>query len=382
MTTKALKSALVYATALLAPVAVAQPPDVGGLVNQVCSVSEQGIIGNVTIGDALKRLGIDPDSAFFFCSYSSLIQRAERMGNNFAGGMNSFVTSIGEELLVGTLDLLGTQIGAQGWAEDLNEQLSGANEQLNAAMQGLEQGSEGSLAAYRQALRGAFDAARESARESLHADIADPSRHAEGTQARIDAERLAQNPVLAGEVEALNDALLTAAEQRAESSAALAASEAAAGSYLGDTNFSDVVTGVIAPNDPTNPTATPGTATQLEEAATRATSTREAINELSRGFADYMRQDAILSASVIEGLRNSVQQQAITNWQLQQTAERELQKEYQRIEARQQQLRIELETSRAEIENVFGSLTDMIDVVNSGFSAEPLPEYCELVGGC
>lgn len=381
---QALKSTLIYTAVLLAPVAAAQPsgPDVGGLVSQVCNVSETNIIGGVTVGEALERLGVDPQDAFFFCNYSGLVQRAERMGNSFVNGMGSFAEGIGAQLLTGTLDLLGAQIGAQAWAEDLNEQLAGANEQLNEAMALIEEGDERGLAAYRQALQEAFDQARTSAAESLNDDLLDPTRHPEGSPERREAEFLASNPEAAARVAAQNEALLNIAQQRAEADAALVAVEAAASSFLGDTSFSDVVANVVTPADPTDPTATPGTAARLEQGASRATSTREAINELSRGWADYMRQDAVLSANVVEGLRASVQQQALTNWQLKAAADRELQKEYDKIAAEQAQLRIELETSKDEIDAIFNSLSDMVSQLENSFHSENLPEFCEMVGGC
>src|SRR5690606_17918645 len=112
MTCKTLRNAIIYAAALLAPVAAAQPSDPASLISQICSVSGQRVLGSVTVGEAVSRLGIDPEAAFFFCNYSGVIRRAERLGNNFVNGMSSLAEGIGEDLLVQTLDVLGRQIGA------------------------------------------------------------------------------------------------------------------------------------------------------------------------------------------------------------------------------------------------------------------------------
>jgi hypothetical protein len=60
-----------------------------------------------------------------------------------------------------------------------------------------------------------------------------------------------------------------------------------------------------------------GSAARLEDAARTAVSSRAGIQVLTEGLADLMRQDASFSASRDAQLKVLVQQQALTNWQLQ-----------------------------------------------------------------
>lgn len=83
-----------------------------------------------------------------------------------------------------------------------------------------------------------------------------------------------------------------------------------------------------------------GTASSLEEAAKTAVSTRAAIQVLSEGIADLMRQEATLSGNINEHLKILAQQQVMTSWQL------KLQ-----TQILNEQLNQEIEQQKQELEN-------------------------------
>lgn len=124
-----------------------------------------------------------------------------------------------------------------------------------------------------------------------------------------------QNPNIAMSEMHAEKRRLRAAEARTEAAMAHEASLELA-EQVGDAQGTqEAVMEVLRPEVPGGPN--PGTAAQLEDRARTATSTRAAIQALSEGIADLMRQDAVFSGAMIEHLRVLSQQQVYTTWQLQ-----------------------------------------------------------------
>jgi hypothetical protein len=72
--------------------------------------------------------------------------------------------------------------------------------------------------------------------------------------------------------------------------------------------------------------------------AQTAISTRSAVQAFTEGFADYMKQDAVIGQAVVDGLKALAQQNAMTNAQLSAQAQYLLEEQKQRLEAQRQQL--------------------------------------------
>ena len=143
-----------------------------------------------------------------------------------------------------------------------------------------------------------------------------------------------------------------------------------------DTSVRDTMAEVLAPQIPLIPDSG-GTAIKLEESAKTAVSTRAAVQVLSEGIADLMRQEAVLSGSVNEHLKTLAQQQVLTSWQL------KLQ-----TNALNEQINQEIEKQKRELENAIAeqyetsaNAAEQLAIIGNNFKSfaqKDLPTFAEL----
>jgi hypothetical protein len=99
-----------------------------------------------------------------------------------------------------------------------------------------------------------------------------------------------------------------------ESQAAKEITQGLATSLSSSTAHEDAAAHVL--NEPVLGIGEMGTAATLEDAATRAPSSRLVLQALSEGLADFMRQDATFSVLELDALKVLAEQNVMTNYQL------------------------------------------------------------------
>jgi len=122
-----------------------------------------------------------------------------------------------------------------------------------------------------------------------------------------------------------------------EAEAAHKMNEDLAQSLLEDTSVQDAAASVLRPSVGG---IGGGSASQLEDRARTAVSTRAVMGVLTEGLAELMRQEATFNTAIAEELKLLAQQQVMTSWQLKLTVDslsaqysRELEKEMAEMEA-------------------------------------------------
>ncbi len=117
-----------------------------------------------------------------------------------------------------------------------------------------------------------------------------------------------------------------------------------------------------------------GDAAQLDDAARTAVSSRAAIQVMTEGIADLMRQQATFSGNLSDSLRVLAQQQAMTTWELQLA-----------INAMTEQMNVEIARQKAEIEAQLAreydaglELAESLQSVADGAATSLFPEFDRL----
>ncbi len=140
-----------------------------------------------------------------------------------------------------------------------------------------------------------------------------------------------------------------------------------------DTSVRDTMASVLAPQIPGIPFSG-GTASKLETSAKTAVSTRAAVQVLSEGIADLMRQEATLNGNVNEHLKILAQQQVLTSWQLKLQTSTLNEQINQDIERQKQ----ELENAIAEEYESSVSASQQLSIIGNNFKSvaeSDLPEF-------
>lgn len=345
------------------------------IIGDVCDAGSYSLLG-ISVDDVIGSFtGHDVRSLLYVCDYQSVLRQAERATTGLLQDLDTSGRTMGSNLLRRGLDIIGGNRGDET-AQALDQEA--ARDRLAQALEDVREntGGNATVADYQAALREEVEQAGEQALVDLRDALENyETKFEEGSYEYRMYEALSKNPLAARAHAGVIAQTTSIAGEAAETEAAYQASALAAEEFMDITGHQETIARTIAPSTATDPG---GTAAQLEDRAGAATSTRESINELSRGWADYMRQDATLTGAVIEGLRATVQQQSLTNLQLKQEADRRFQERYDAIQAQQQFMETQLLTQMEEIESAMTGLRDGALSATSVISPQPIEgDYCD-----
>lgn len=356
-----------------------------GMVDTFCDLTDTSFLGS-TVSEGMEAIGVgELEDMLFLCEYGGVLRRAERATSTLFYDVDArirdtsaAVTSAMPRLTRWRAGTPRDEAAEDDASSEIEADLLTILEDIRAGAE-VEPGVPLTTEAYREA---AIAWAREEgdiAIANLDALAANATSLPEDSPERAFAMALRGNPIAAAIARNAVEATVDVATAAADSEANYQAGNLAAEAFLETNEHQETVVRTIAPLD--SPTSPPGTAAQLEDRAGHATSTREAVNELARGWADYMRQDAVLSGTMIEGLRTMVRQGSVTNEALRQEAERRAEEHYNRIETMQHSIEAQLLGSAQDVETFFGGMDDLTNDFTMMFGETRYPaEYCELFG--
>lgn len=367
--------------------------ELNNLIDQYCSTVNR--VGNVgvggyTINDAAQAAGISVSDMTFMCGYGSLTDKAKAYTQNLIGGARDKAENTGHKILDGFFQQIGNATGLGPAAHNAHSAVDNLQNQVDQAYQKFQDGVTTSVQDYASKLTDFSNTSHSNIDQAVTTSNNAIGASADNPQTPQD-KALAANPDVVLKKEDLNTQAGQVAKNLSDSQAAAAASSMSASKFLQNNSYKDVIAHVIKPDTSVNvgggsggggggiPGAggggvsipgtggTPGTAAQLAKNASKAPSTREAINVLSKGFSDYMQQDAVLSGNVIEGLRALVQQESITNWQLKTQADAEYQKQLDKIKQEDQQLTAAMQQRAAKSEHQKQEVVQALDQLTNVF---------------
>jgi hypothetical protein len=297
------------------------------------------------------------------CQYASVVSRGRAM----IDGLQSGALLSSESFMRSAFSTVAGNIGASIGTDAANE----AIRDFGGALQQALGTGPAALSAYRAALEEALSALRaERATVSVN-------RMRDARTATID--RLENPgtlpPRLASETmpgvyvqETFNQINAVSAEQRLESDMLAEAATQILEQQLESTAYQDraqdvlSIEGVPILNEDGVPigVAQAGIAQQLERRAQSANSVRQAVNVLTEGVVELLRNDAVMTGAVIENLQAQSRQQAITNHQLQQLTQTLIREQEQEVANLSFELRKEMETYTRETRSALSSLAESL----------------------
>ena len=379
---------LLAASLALTPSASAQPENpnalstpldtiayIEGVLNDACDMREYNVLG-FGAADAADLLGLGEafDSMLYLCDYNGVVRRTTRA----TSGLFRDIDRVARDAAAGAYDsalarfvripFLPSEDGAT--PRTIEQELT---DLLEAVRTGLAEGdpTAPTVDDYREVAEQYLVDEADNAIAYFDGIAASPENFPEGSAMRTFAEALAANPGVSAITYSVIEQSLDAALARVDVETTFQSGALAAEAFLDTSDYQQTVARTL---DPTE-----GTAAALVERASASTSTRESINELARGWADYMRQDAVLSATTIDGLKQFVRQQAVTNQALRTEAVARIQARESEIQAAQDQLTVEVVRANVEVEAFLESLTSTTDAVDELLGSSPYPEeFCRV----
>jgi hypothetical protein len=381
---------LLAASLVLTPSASAQPENpnalstpldtiayIEGVLNDACDMREYNVLG-FGAADAADLLGLGEafDSMLYLCDYNGVVRRTTRA----TSGLFRDIDRVARDAAAGAYDsalarfvripFLPSEEGAT--PRSIEQELT---DLLEAVRTGLAEGdpTAPTVDDYRELAEQYLTDEADNAVAYFDGIAANPENFPEGSAMRTFAEALASNPTVNAITYGTIEQSLALALERVDTETNFQSGALAAEAFLDTSDYQQTVARTL---DPTE-----GTAAALVERASASTSTRESINELARGWADFMRQDAVFSATTVDGLKQLVRQQVVTNQALRTEAVARIQERESAVQAAQNQVTVEIVRANVEVQEFYGALTSTTDAVGDMLNPSPYPdEFCARFG--
>ncbi len=344
-----------------------------GLLRDVCDMTSFSVFG-FGAGNVADLFGAGEalDSLMFMCDYQGVLQRATRAVTNLFEAVDDTTrqraaSAYNDIHARFTRTPFSPGVSTPS-ARNIEQDLTVLLEEIRT---GIATGDDTAptIEDYRTLARQYLTDEADNARAYFQSLASNPQAFPDGSGMRAFAQALSLNPMVEALTFGAIEESLTLALERVDTETAFQSGALSAETFLDTSDYQQSVVRALDPAD--------GTAVTLAERATAATSTRESINELARGWADYMRQDAVFSGTIIEGLKQLVRQQTVTNEALRVEAVARIDERQREIDAQQAALAGEMLSVHSDVVAFMGSLIFTSETVDNILGAgEYPPDFC------
>jgi hypothetical protein len=280
------------------------------LISLVRNVLDEGC-------DAVDLVAMIPNPAFdagYICSAAETVAQLEDITRDIHEGLKDLTRGGVADLLQRGLNMLSTYTDVEG--------VAAISADLDGLLDAIDTDGLNSLSDYAAALRDAVDQVTAIARNQANNPTTplEQAAHVVFSQAGLFDFMRSASIDSAGEI----------TKDQLELSVQAEASRKVAEEFADNTAVEHSVARALLP--------VVGSSDTMKLRAQTAISTRAAMQAFTEGFADYMKQDAVIGQAVVDGLKSLAQQNAMTNAQLSAQAQYLLEEQKQRVEAQRQQL--------------------------------------------
>lgn len=345
-----------------------------GILDEFCELAGFSVFG-IGAGDIAGAFGLSEalDSLLFLCDYQGVLRRSTRA----ATALFEDVDETARQVAAGAYEQVFTRFvrtpfpsaGAGPTPRSIETELRDLLEEVRI---GIAEGDDTAptMEDYRRFAQQALIEEADNALRYFESLAANPRQFPDGSPMRAFAEALRANPAVGGLTRSIIEESLDLALERVDTETAFQAGAMSAEAFIDTADYQQATVRTLDPVD--------GTAVTLARRATAATSTRESINELARGWADYMRQDAVFSSTIIDGLKQLVRQQTVTNEALRVEAVGRIAERERALEQQQAVLESELMGTHVDVMNFMVSLEATVNAVDDilDVASEYPPDFC------